>query len=197
MPKKSSIILASVSALALLTGLVVSYVLLVPALPASCPNESIDSVPYRTSIPVMTPAVLPDGYSFQYAVIRDHQLTLKYFDGPACGKEVDDGVLQVIGEKLSPSHNMTATQYVDSLYEQRKDRSYMKEHYIFDDKRHAYAVSYSPAEYYMTIGDDSTNTLYTVISNLEPDEVEAIAKSLYEVKVVTDPESFGSLALTS
>lgn len=95
---KSNIVLGVISAIVFGIGMFF-FVLVMPVFSLYCPADSINSVPGRTPIPVMTPALLPEGYSLQRALVKPNEITLRYFDGPTCGKDSSNGVIEVTGEK--------------------------------------------------------------------------------------------------
>jgi hypothetical protein len=104
----------------------IGFVLLMvnkPTLPAYpiCSSKPLDHIVKLSRIAVMTPTVLPDGYSFQGGgiLIEKRTLSLKYYTESTCGerpKYVIDGVILVSGYDLERyvRENITGAEYMEA-----------------------------------------------------------------------------------
>lgn len=86
-------------------------------------GKSLDQIQSESSFNVMTPKVLPEGYSLQGADnAAPGRIILKYFDGNICGespKNLDEGVIEIVVAFPPEGQNATVNGqgFIDSYAE--------------------------------------------------------------------------------
>jgi hypothetical protein len=87
---------------------------------ASTCGQALETIKSRTPFPVLTPTMLPQGYSLKSTdFVAPDRVTLQYSDGNVCGdnaKKLKDGVIELVAGPLSTiSAAKTGQEYADSL----------------------------------------------------------------------------------